>query len=72
MEDAVKPRSAVYEQLSNEFQRLLTLVAQYRNEMSQAKTSTKIKYYQKKIDKVRPHVLQLAEYINTLDNKNKE
>lgn len=71
MTEQTKPRSAIYDELTQNFQKLLNLVAQYRSQMSQAKTLTKVKFYQKKIDKVRPQIVQIAEYITILDNKYK-
>lgn len=56
----------VFDSLQGEFQQMLNIVSNYKKQISEAKTSTKKAYYQKKIEKLRPKILQIADYMQTL------
>lgn len=64
-------RSAIYNNLSSDFQYMLTLYSAYQHEVTNAKTSVKKAYYIKKINKIKPKLLQCAEYLQVLEEKHR-
>lgn len=50
-----------------ELQDLISQAAELRKEISQAKTATKRKYYEKKFEKIKPRVMQMVAALQKLE-----
>lgn len=73
MDEQNKSYGKVYDGLAAEFQDLLNQVAEHKKMIKGAKTAAKKSLYTRKINKLRPRILQLVEYMQVLiDRKTSE